>query len=449
VIPPKTAARRSGAAALAGALAAALAVGATAHAAAPDLAVTSLSDPPPEQRAGQPVRVREVVRNRGRARAPAAIVRYYLSLDKLRSAGDVKLTGLRRLGALRPSRGSRGSLRVTIPRNTRPGAYRLLACADPRREVTEASERNNCRASRRRVIVSGRDAGTPPGDDRQPDPPPGSPAQPGPVPLPAAVPLIAAGDIAACDETGDEQTAPLLGGLEGTVATLGDNVYPDGTAQQFADCYGPTWGSARARTRPSPGNHEYHTAGASGYFGYFGAAAGDPAQGYYSYDLGTWHIVALNSNDRCLIVACSAGSPQETWLRADLAAHPAACTLAYFHHPLFASSGAAHSSVRPLWDALDDGGADVILSGHAHIYERFAPMAPDGSADPNGIREFVVGTGGKGLHGMTATPAPNSEVRHNETFGVLELRLGVGAYTWTFHPVAGKTFTDEGTQACH
>lgn len=416
---------------------------ASASAAAPDLAITRLDDPPAEQRASERLRVREVVRNRGRARAPSSVVRYYLSLDK-RRGGDVKLTGVRRVGALRPRRGSGGSLRVTIPRDADPGAYRLLACADPRREVEEASARNNCRATRGRVRVTTSEGGSgrPPGGGGE-QPPPG-----GPFPQPAAPSLLAAGDIAACDETGDEQTASLLDTLAGTVAPLGDTTYPDGAPLEYTNCYHPTWGRAKARTQPATGNHEYHTSGAAGYYGYFGAAAGDPSQGYYSYDLGTWHVVVLNSGN-CSVVACTPGSAQETWLRADLAAHPAACTLAYFHHPLFVSSAAQSSSVKPFWDALHEAGADVILSGHAHLYERFARMTPEGAASSTGIRQFVVGTGGKALHTMAASPDPNSDVRQNHTFGVLELRLGIGAYTWRFHPVAGGTFTDEGTGSCH
>jgi hypothetical protein len=170
------------------------------------------------------------------------------------------------------------------------------------------------------------------------------------------------------------------------------NAYDSGTAGEFADCYGPSWGAYKARTRPAPGNHDYNTSGASGYFGFFGAAAGDPAQGYYSYDLGAWHIVSLNSN--CDVVSCSAGSAQEQWLRADLMAHPTACVAAYWHHPRY-SSGTHHGSsdaTQALWQVLYDADADLILAGHEHNYERFAPMTATGSVDgARGIRSFVVG----------------------------------------------------------
>ena len=210
-------------------------------------------------------------------------------------------------------------------------------------------------------------------------------------------------------------------------------------------------------THPVPGNHEYQASNgtdcdgsgtASGYFRYFGAAAGDPADGYYSYDVGTWHLIALNSN--CPAVGgCSARSPEEQWLRADLAAHAAQCTLAYFHYPRFSSSGDIKGS-SAFWVDLYAAGADVVLSAHKHNYERFAPQDPNGSADPNrGIREFVVGTGGKSYQGFKSTPDPNSEVRDAGVFGVLELTLHPGRYDWQFVPVAGKSFFDSGSTSCH
>jgi hypothetical protein len=263
--------------------------------------------------------------------------------------------------------------------------------------------------------------------------------------------LVAAGDIASCSSSGDEATAALLDGISGTVLTLGDNAYDSGTPSQFTNCYQPSWGRHKARTRPSAGNHDYLTASASGYYGYFGAAAGDPTKGYYSYELGAWHIVVINSN--CSQVGgCQAGSPQEKWLRADLAAHPAACTLAYWHHPRF-SSGTSHGSsttMQPIWQALYDANADVVLSGHEHNYERFAPQNPAGQADAaRGIREFVVGTGGKSHYGF-GTPLPNSQVRNSDTSGVLKLTLHATSYDWRFVPESGKTFTDSGSNfACH
>ncbi len=263
--------------------------------------------------------------------------------------------------------------------------------------------------------------------------------------------LLAAGDIASCSNDNDEATATLLDALEGTVITLGDNVYDTGTAGEFLSCYGPTWGRHKSRTKPAPGNHDYYTTNAAGYYGYFGAAVGDPAKGYYSYDLGAWHIIVINTNDNCAIVACGAGSAQEQWLRADLAASTAACTLAYWHHPRF-SSGSSHgnnTTMQPIWQALYDHGADVVLSGHEHNYERFARQTPSGVADPRqGIREFVVGTGGKSLYGFGA-PKPNSEVREGNTYGVLKLTLHASAYDWQFVPMAGQTFTDSGSDSCH
>ncbi len=259
----------------------------------------------------------------------------------------------------------------------------------------------------------------------------------------ASVVLVGAGDIADCDA---EPTAALLDNIPGTVFTAGDNAYPNGSSSDYSNCYDPSWGRHKARTRPSPGNHDYQTSGATGYYKYFGAAAGPAGQGYYSYDLGAWHIVSLNSN-----VSMSAGSAQETWLRADLAASTKRCTIAYWHHPRF-SSGSNHGSSTQsagVWQALYDAGAEIVISGHDHEYERFAPQTPSGAADPTGgIREFVVGTGGAGLYSF-ATPLPNSEVRDDATFGVLKLTLSDGSYAWEFIPIAGDTFTDSGSGTCH
>jgi len=261
--------------------------------------------------------------------------------------------------------------------------------------------------------------------------------------------LVGAGDIADCANlAGAEATAALLQRIPGTVMAVGDLAYPDGTPENFA-CYDRTWGREKARTRPAVGNHEFHSAGATYYFQYFGEAAGDPRLGYYSYELGAWHIVVLNSE--CQQAGCSAGSAQETWLRQDLRAHPADCTLAYFHKPLF-SSGGAHGddpAVKPLWDALYQAGADVVVNGHDHDYERFAPQDPVGKLDRDrGIREFVIGTGGKN-HRPFGTPDATSEVRDATAFGVLRLTLKPKGYDWEFIPEAGKTFTDSGTGSCH
>lgn len=261
--------------------------------------------------------------------------------------------------------------------------------------------------------------------------------------------LIAAGDIASCSSTGARATAALLDALPGTVVTLGDNAYQSGTAAEFANCYDPTWGRRRADTRPAPGNHDYVTPGASAYYAYFGSAAGDPARGYYSYDLGTWHIVAINSNCSA-IGGCGAGSSQEMWLRADLAAHPASCTLAYWHHPLFSSgSHGGQAYMQPIWNALYEAGADIILNGHDHIYERFGPQTPTGAADAAfGVREFIVGTGGAS-HYTVDKILPNSEARNTDTYGVLSLKLHPAGYDWQFVPEAGRSFSDNGSGTCH
>jgi len=264
--------------------------------------------------------------------------------------------------------------------------------------------------------------------------------------------LVGAGDIASCDDlAGAEATAKLIENIPGTVFAAGDLAYPDGSDEQFAKCYGPTWGRFKDRTRPAAGNHEYHSDGASGYARYFGPSAGDPKKAYYSYDLGAWHIVVLNSE--CSEVGgCDAASPQGQWLRQDLAQHPVACTLAYFHKPLF-SSGAKHgndSEMKPLWQTLYAANADLIINGHDHDYERFAAQDPDGKADSKrGIREFVVGSGGKNSHRSFATPKPNSEVRNADTFGVLKLTLHASSYDWEFVPQAGKSFHDSGSGTCH
>ena len=267
---------------------------------------------------------------------------------------------------------------------------------------------------------------------------------------PRSTTLLAAGDIASCASDGDEQTAALLDALPGTVLTLGDTVYDDGSADQFARCYLPSWGRFLNRTYPAPGNHDYQTAGASGYYGFFGPRAGQPGKGWYSFDLGRWHLVALNSN--CDAVGgCQPGSEQERWLRADLAAHPARCTLAFWHHPRF-SSGTTHGSdpaVDDLWVALYQAGAEVVLVGHEHNYERFTPLDPLGGVEPaRGVREFVVGTGGRS-HYPFGAPLPGSEARNSDSFGLLELQLRPTGYTWRFLPAPGSSFQDSGTGSCH
>lgn len=232
-----------------------------------------------------------------------------------------------------------------------------------------------------------------------------------------------------------------------SVLTTGDNQYEAGRLDDFQRSYSASWGRVKAITRPSPGNHDYNTADARGYFSYFGPVAGRRAKGYYSFDLGDWHLVALNSN--CGEVGgCGRGSPQEKWLRRDLAAHPSTCTLAYWHHPRFSSALHGNSAApAAFWRALYDAGADVVLNGHDHAYERFAPQDPRQRADRAGIREFVVGTGGRSHYGF-GTPEPNSEVRNSHTFGVLELTLRADGYDWRFVAEAGGTFEDSGSDTC-
>ena len=261
--------------------------------------------------------------------------------------------------------------------------------------------------------------------------------------------LVGAGDIADCSRVSQEGTARLLDGIAGQVATFGDGAYPDGSLTDYMNCFDPSWGRHKARTRPSTGNHEYNhgqAAGAPGYYAYWGAAAGDSGIGYYSYTLGSWHIVVINSS-----LDMSAGSTQERWLRADLAAHPATCTLAYWHHPRFSSGGNGSTlETQPIWQALYDFGAEVVVNGHDHDYERFAPQTPAGALDnTNGIREFVVGTGGNSLYSFDIPPITNSELRSNVNYGVIKFTLWPTSYDWDFIPVAGGTFSDHGSASCH
>jgi acid phosphatase type 7 len=266
--------------------------------------------------------------------------------------------------------------------------------------------------------------------------------------------VAAAGDIAC--KPGDTclvnaaATATAVVALHPTaVLALGDIQYENATTADFA-AYDSTWGIFKSITHPAVGNHEYLTPGAAGYYGYFGAAAGNPSQGWYSFDLGAWHLIELNTE--CSFAGgCTASSPQGRWLQADLASHPRACTLAFFHQPRFEEdSNHNNTAVGPLWDLLYSAGADVILNGHAHDYERFAPRAPSGTLDPTrGIREFVVGTGGRSLNSPDYR-GPKSEVNQHSTYGVLQLTLHATSYGWRFVPVAGgSSFTDSGTAACH
>jgi hypothetical protein len=231
------------------------------------------------------------------------------------------------------------------------------------------------------------------------------------------------------------------------VLALGDIQYEDGALTKYSQSYDPSWGRLKNITRPAVGNHEYLTAGASGYYTYFGTAAGDKTKGYYSYNLGEWHIIALNSN--CSQVGgCGAGAPQEQWLKADLAANPTMCTLVYFHHPRFSSGQHGNNTSYDIfWKDLYAAGVELVLNGHDHIYERFAPQSPSAAADPKGIQQFTVGTGGKN-HTTIVAIQPNSVVRNTDTYGFLKLSLHATSYDWQFVPEPGKTFTDTGTRNC-
>jgi len=273
--------------------------------------------------------------------------------------------------------------------------------------------------------------------------------------------FIGAGDIAYCEDVGDEATALLLDQFpSATVFTLGDNAYESGTAQEFNNCYQPTWGRAKARTRPILGDHDYadgQNPNATGYMGYFqnqlapfGASATDPNRGYYSYDLGTWHVVALNSNCGDEAPGCSV-STQLTWLQNDLAAHPNTCTLALVSSPRY-SSGEVHgdnSDLQPYWAILANAGAELWLAGDDHLYERFAPMDAAGAYQSQGMRQITVGTGGRSLYPFKAAIDANSETRQNDTYGIMRLVLRPGAYEWEYVPQAGRTFIDSGTSSCH
>jgi chitodextrinase len=255
-----------------------------------------------------------------------------------------------------------------------------------------------------------------------------------------------AGSATACRELATSNI--LFSSDLAAVLPLGDDQYEDGTQWKFLQSYDPSWGRLNALAHPVPGNHEYFTQNAAGYFAYFGSLAGDPTKGYYSFDIGAWHIIALNS-ECSNIGGCGAGSPEEQWLRSDLAAHPAPCTLAYWHRPRFSSGiNGSDANYATWWSDLYNAGADVVLNGHDHDYERFAPQNPSHVATSSGIREFVVGTGGA-EHTPFNAPSANSQVFNANTFGALKLTLHPAGYDWRFVPGAGGTFTDSGTGACH
>ena len=269
------------------------------------------------------------------------------------------------------------------------------------------------------------------GGGSTPPPPPAGPVQ-----------IVAAGDIGECG-FGAAKTGKMLDTLTGPLLALGDLAYYDGSRTNFRDCYDPNWGRHQSRTKPVPGNHEYDTDhSAAGYYDYFGELAGQRGQGYYAYTEGNWRIIALNSE-----LPMAAGSPQQAWLRAELAANRFTCTLAYWHRPRWSSGpNLPQKDVDPLWRTLQEFGVDVVLNGHDHIYERFAPQDPDGKASATGIREFIVGTGGAHLY-TPGAPQPNSEVRAS-VYGILIMTLNANSYQWDFVGV-DNSFRDTNSGACH
>ena len=272
-----------------------------------------------------------------------------------------------------------------------------------------------------------------------------------PTPTGGGVYLVGAGDIGECGLNGAGLTANLLAEYpQATLFTAGDNSYDTGTPREFQNCFDPTWGRYKDRLHPAPGNHDWATPGALGYFGYFGAAAGKPGQGWYSFDLNGWHIVVLDS-DCNEVEGCFTGSPQETWLKADLAAHPARCSLAIWHHPRFSSGSHGNNPItQDFWNDLFAAGAEIVINGHDHDYERFGPQDPHANPDPaHGIREFVVGTGGALLFDPPGKPAANSQKLIDGVYGVLALTLYPDHYTWQFVTPAGTKQADAGSGDCH
>jgi hypothetical protein len=379
-------------------------------------------------------------------------------------AGDrITLTasGLRRRTRLTASLG--GMLAGTARASARGRATLTLAVPQVGVGVRTLTLRARGVVLRLRFTVLASAASSPaPAPPPAPAPAPGPGPSPGP-PGPNSPALVAAaGDIACSPSDGSfnggagtavqcrqAATADTVAGLKpDAVLALGDTQYFTGAASEYAASYAPTWGRFDSVVRPVPGDAEYGTSGASGYFGYFGARAGDPGRGYYSFDLGAWHIIALNS--QCAVVACASGSTQERWLRADLAAHPGGCTLAFWHKPRYSSGPAGQATQTiPFWDDLYAAGAEIVLGGDNHEYERFAPQTSAGVADPTrGVRQFVVGTGGEEHQPFTAL-RPNREAFNDDTFGVLALTLRPGGYDWRFVPEAGKSYTDGGSASCH
>lgn len=258
--------------------------------------------------------------------------------------------------------------------------------------------------------------------------------------------LVGAGDIADCRTDGADRTSQLLDSIRGTVFVAGDAGYANKrNPDPLATCYAETWGRHRVRTRPTPGNHDYNDGGPDRYFDYFGDNAGPRNLGYYSYELGTWHVIALNTN-----IFSTDGSPQQDWLRTDLDAHLGRCTIAYMHHPRFSSGPHdERDALIPLWKTLARYGVSVVVAGHDHIYERFAPLDANGNPDSaDGVRQFVAGTGGAKLYVFKRILA-GSEAHSGDAFGLLKLSLLVGRYRWEFIPVEANGFRDRGGSACH
>lgn len=255
--------------------------------------------------------------------------------------------------------------------------------------------------------------------------------------------IAAAGDISENELSHQRDTANLVeAGNYDAVLLLGDDQYPSGALADYQKYFDPTWGRFGKKLKPAPGNHEYRTPAGAGYYDYFGARAGTRGEGWYSFDLGAWHFIALNTNDKCKTVPCGPDSLQLKWLREDLIAHRNRCTIAWWHHPRF-SSGMAHGNfdgAQAIWQTLQQFGADVVLNGHEHLYERFMPIG--------GVREFIVGTGGAESYPFRQIAAPFSELRKTGAFGVLELTLRPGGYDWKFRSVPGNDFTDEGSDTC-
>jgi hypothetical protein len=273
---------------------------------------------------------------------------------------------------------------------------------------------------------------------------PHDPADPPPAPPGERHVLVGAADIGWCGSTAAAATGRLVDSIDGTVFAAGDLAYMSGTARDFAQCYDPVWGRFKSRTFPSPGNHEYETPGAQPYYQYFGSNAGPPGLGYYSYDRAGWHIISLNSE-----APASAGSAQMSWLRADLTTNRALCTIAYWHHPVFSSGqNGPQQRMRDVWRVLYDAGVEVVINGHDHSYERFAPMDGEGRADADhGIRQFIVGTGGAPLYPFNV-PRPNSE-RRSSAHGVLKITIQGAEYAWEFLPVFDAAAADSGRGVCH